>query len=349
MLTARRGGRISVRTIVIGASSGPGGRRRRPGDQRGAARTDLRAVLHDQGRRAGNGPRAVDLARHRLRARRLPRVVYRAVARRVLPVDAACAGKCGRHGNGSAKPRKPTLGSRSLSTMRCRFGASLARLLERRGYNVIEAASGDMALSMVCGGQALGLVVCDVRMPGMSGVDFFAQLCASRPELRGRFVFMSGDTAQPPGDELTKDLPVLNKPFTSADLHAVSKRYDCQDMPLTEVVIVGAARTPIGRYGGAFRQRIQPSSAPSAATRRSIAPASRRRTIDEVLIGHARQAGSGPNPGATGRTRAGFRDSVPAQTINKACASGMQADRGWRAVDHARRIGGRRSPAASSR
>jgi acetyl-CoA C-acetyltransferase len=46
--------------------------------------------------------------------------------------------------------------------------------------------------------------------------------------------------------------------------------------------------------------------------------------IDEVLIGHARQAGSGPNPARQVGKRAGVPDSVPAQTINKACASGMQ-------------------------
>jgi acetyl-CoA C-acetyltransferase len=47
--------------------------------------------------------------------------------------------------------------------------------------------------------------------------------------------------------------------------------------------------------------------------------------VDEVLIGHARQAGSGPNPGRQVGRRAGLPDEVPAQTINKACASGMQA------------------------
>jgi len=47
--------------------------------------------------------------------------------------------------------------------------------------------------------------------------------------------------------------------------------------------------------------------------------------VDEVLVGHARQAGSGPNPARQVGRRAGLPDEVPAQTINKACASGMQA------------------------
>ena len=96
-------------------------------------------------------------------------------------------------------------------------------------------------------------------------------------------------------------------------------------MSLNEVVIVGAARTPIGRYGGAFRT-LHPAELGAVATRAAldrsgIDPAS----VDDVWIGHARQAGSGPNPARQVVRRAGLLDAVPAQTINKACASGMQA------------------------
>ena len=47
--------------------------------------------------------------------------------------------------------------------------------------------------------------------------------------------------------------------------------------------------------------------------------------IDEVIMGHARQAGSGPNPARQVAHRAGIPVGTTAQTINKACASGMQA------------------------
>jgi acetyl-CoA C-acetyltransferase len=96
-------------------------------------------------------------------------------------------------------------------------------------------------------------------------------------------------------------------------------------MQVTDVVIVGAARTPIGKYGGAFRN-VHPAelgavAARAALERAGVAP----EAVDEVLIGHGRQAGSGPNPARQVVRRAGLPDSVPAQTINKACASGMQA------------------------
>ena len=88
--------------------------------------------------------------------------------------------------------------------------------------------------------------------------------------------------------------------------------------------IVGAARTPIGKYGGALRN-VHPAELGAAAARAALERAGLTPdAVDEVLIGHARQAGSGPNPARQVGARAGVPDSVPAQTINKACASGMQ-------------------------
>jgi acetyl-CoA C-acetyltransferase len=96
-------------------------------------------------------------------------------------------------------------------------------------------------------------------------------------------------------------------------------------MRLTEVVVVSAARTPIGRYGGAFRS-THPAELGAVATRAALARARvDPATVDEVLMGHGRQAGSGPNPARQVGHRAGLPHTTPAQTINKACASGMQA------------------------
>jgi acetyl-CoA C-acetyltransferase len=91
------------------------------------------------------------------------------------------------------------------------------------------------------------------------------------------------------------------------------------------VVILGAARTAIGRYGGTLKNThpadLGARSAIAAIERAGVAPAD----IDEVFVGHGRQAGSGPNPGRQVGRRAGLPDEVPAQTINQACASGLQA------------------------
>jgi acetyl-CoA C-acetyltransferase len=96
-------------------------------------------------------------------------------------------------------------------------------------------------------------------------------------------------------------------------------------MPAREVVIVGAARTPIGKYGGSFRD-IHPAELGAVAATAAIARAGLRPAdIHEVVIGHGRQAGSGPNPARQVGHRAGVPHAAPAQTINKACASGLQA------------------------
>ncbi|MCA1585722.1 MAG: acetyl-CoA C-acyltransferase, partial [Acidobacteria bacterium] len=96
-------------------------------------------------------------------------------------------------------------------------------------------------------------------------------------------------------------------------------------MPARRVVILGAARTPIGRYGGAFKD-VHPAelgavAARAAMTRGAIEPGD----VGELVFGHGRQAGSGPNPARQVGHRAGVPHEVPAQTINKACASGLQA------------------------
>jgi acetyl-CoA C-acetyltransferase len=95
-------------------------------------------------------------------------------------------------------------------------------------------------------------------------------------------------------------------------------------MPTHDVVIVGAARTPIGRYGGTLRDthpaELGARAAKAALARAGVDPGA----VDEALFGHGRQAGSGPNPARQVVHRAGLPFTVPAQTINQACASGLQ-------------------------
>ena len=96
-------------------------------------------------------------------------------------------------------------------------------------------------------------------------------------------------------------------------------------MPTADVVVVAARRTPIGRYGGAFRS-VHPAELGAVAVRAALEDAGLEGSVvDDVWMGHARQAGSGPNPARQVVRRAGLPDTVPAQTINKACASAMQA------------------------
>jgi len=94
---------------------------------------------------------------------------------------------------------------------------------------------------------------------------------------------------------------------------------------MTGVFVLRAVRTPIGKYGGSLRDFSAPDlgavAARAALEQAGVAP----EEVEEVIFGHARQAGNGPNPARQIAVRAGIPVSVPAYTINKACASGMKA------------------------
>jgi acetyl-CoA C-acetyltransferase len=91
------------------------------------------------------------------------------------------------------------------------------------------------------------------------------------------------------------------------------------------VFVLSAVRTPIGRFGGAFASMsaadLGEVAARAAIERSGLPPAA----LDETIFGHARQAGGGPNTARQVSHRAGVPDSVPAYTVNKACASSLKA------------------------
>ena len=94
---------------------------------------------------------------------------------------------------------------------------------------------------------------------------------------------------------------------------------------MRDVFVLSAVRTPIGKFGGSFASMSAAdlgTAAARAAIERSGLPAA---AVDETIFGHARQAGGGPNTARQVSHRAGVPDSVPAYTVNKACASSLKA------------------------
>ena len=99
---------------------------------------------------------------------------------------------------------------------------------------------------------------------------------------------------------------------------------------MKHAVIVDAARTPIGRFGGSLARHSAVDLAAhliKALLQRNEVPPE---AVDEVILGQVIQAGSGANAARTAAIRAGLPFSVRGATINMVCASGM------RAVDMAR-------------
>ncbi len=96
-------------------------------------------------------------------------------------------------------------------------------------------------------------------------------------------------------------------------------------MNLNDIVCISACRTPMGRFGGTLKDMpaydIGATAVKEAVKRSGLKPDD----IDEVILGSCRQAGNGPNPSRTAAVRGGIPESVPTQTINMACPSGMKA------------------------
>jgi len=90
-------------------------------------------------------------------------------------------------------------------------------------------------------------------------------------------------------------------------------------------VITGIARTPLGRFGGAFQSlhAVDLGAAAIAGALERSGLAGER--IDETLFGHVLQAGAGQITSRQAAARGGVPMTVPATTINKVCLSGMTA------------------------
>lgn len=94
---------------------------------------------------------------------------------------------------------------------------------------------------------------------------------------------------------------------------------------LREVVIVGAARTPVGSFGGVFKDVPATklgSIAIKAALERSKTPFE---AVDEVIMGNVLTANEGQAPARQAALGAGLSNSVTCMTINKVCGSGLKS------------------------
>src|SRR5256886_17657121 len=92
-----------------------------------------------------------------------------------------------------------------------------------------------------------------------------------------------------------------------------------------DAVILGACRTPIGAFGGVFKDLSAVDLAAvvirEAIRRAGIPPAE----IGDVVLGCVLQAGAGMNVARQAALKAGLPVEVPCETVNRVCGSGLQA------------------------
>ncbi|MCI5098504.1 MAG: acetyl-CoA C-acyltransferase [Rhodobacteraceae bacterium] len=92
---------------------------------------------------------------------------------------------------------------------------------------------------------------------------------------------------------------------------------------MKDVVIAGAARTPMGGFQGMY-DGVSASELGGAAIKAALENAGAK-TVDEVLMGCVLPAGQGQAPARQAGFAGGLGEEVPATTLNKMCGSGMKA------------------------
>jgi signal transduction histidine kinase len=121
-------------------------------------------------------------------------------------------------------PVAPPRGQRILLVEDDSSVVYLVRSVLEHGNMLVIAADGRQALDLLPE-QRFDLVLCDLRMPGMGGREFYQNLQIAAPTLIGRLLFISGDTTSTATRDFLQQSgrPLLSKPFTPNDLyHAIA-------------------------------------------------------------------------------------------------------------------------------
>ena len=105
---------------------------------------------------------------------------------------------------------------------------ALRRFFQRQGWTVDDVENGGQALDLLLAadGPQYDVIISDLRMPEISGMDLYERLAAERPALLGRLILSTGDSVSPEASEFLRRsaCPVLNKPFELAELRAMVGR-----------------------------------------------------------------------------------------------------------------------------
>lgn len=105
------------------------------------------------------------------------------------------------------------------------LGKAIARILN--AHEVVIANEGKKALDLIFGKEAFDIILCDLLMPNMTGMDVFETVCKKAPELKNRFVFMTGSAFTTRAREFLANIPnlALNKPLDANHLRSIIQQY----------------------------------------------------------------------------------------------------------------------------
>ncbi len=178
---------------------------------------------------------APDLAAHRdqLRAGLAALAEARASAERVLAAMSAPPAPIGATEAGPASAREPNP-SGPTSSRRQQTGRILVvddeplvgRLVERalvRDHHITVEITGRAGLERIVAGERFDLILCDLMMPEMTGMDLHERLVAVAPDQADRMVFLTGGAFTRRARDFLRERAFLEKPFDLRALEAVVK------------------------------------------------------------------------------------------------------------------------------
>src|SRR5690606_10498821 len=105
----------------------------------------------------------------------------------------------------------------------------------------------------------------------------------------------------------------------------MSAENSLKESQMTDIVIVSAARTPVGSFNGSLASlashELGKVAIQAAVERAGLEPGE----VDEVILGQVLQAGAGQGPARQAAIHAGLPIEAPAWTLNQLCGSGLRA------------------------
>lgn len=105
---------------------------------------------------------------------------------------------------------------------------ALRRFLTRQGWAVDEAGDGERALRLLLDVEEdrYAAVLCDLRLPEVSGLELYRRLRTERPEVLPRLVFSTGDVHSADAVEIAEgtECPVIEKPFDLVGMYQLLER-----------------------------------------------------------------------------------------------------------------------------
>jgi CheY-like chemotaxis protein len=111
-------------------------------------------------------------------------------------------------------------------------GSSIRRLLAR-DHDVVVVQSGKEAIAKIVAGEQYDVILCDLLMPEMTGMDVYADLKSRDPDLAKRMVFLSGGAVTQKARDFYEQVPntKIEKPFDAARLRLVVQGFVLRSPP----------------------------------------------------------------------------------------------------------------------